>query len=189
MSRKTKTKENKDIIDDSIINEYVFDSGDNEDVEETSAQDRGGDRSSRQKRRKIYERVRTTDIPNYVRQHFLKNDYDVRWIRWSVHGEPDFRYLAMKEQEGYEFVHKDEVPKEYLRTLRVKDSSITTGLLTNGYDLCLMKIDVDLKKSRKEHFENETKYQLDSVNMNVKRGGIINNSRTRTTYREPTFQG
>lgn len=142
-------------------------------------------------RRKTYERHKESEIPQYVIEHFKKDDYDLRFVRWSILGEPDYRYLSRMEQEGFEFVTKDELPDEYVRTLRVRDSDMTKGMLTNGGDLVLMKIDSDLRKDRQKYFEERSRRELDSVDINVieKRGNLRNvGSRSKVMLREPSFQ-
>lgn len=146
--------------------------------------------SSRPQRKKVYERVREAQIPKYLQEQFAKDGYEIRLIRWAIRGEPDYRYLNRREQEGYEFVSKDELPEEYLRTMRIRDTSVSKGLVTNGGDLCLMKVDSDLRRSRKEYFEDLAQSELKAVDINVleKKHGLKNTgTRSKVVLREPTF--
>lgn len=145
----------------------------------------------RPKRRKVYERVREAQIPDYVRKLFLEKGYHLRLVRWGIRGEVDYRYLSRQEQEGYDFVLKDELPSEYLRTLRVRDTDISKGMVTNGGDLCLMKMDIDLLKSRQDYYEDLARQELNAVDIHVleKKHGLRNTgSKSQIMHREPSFQ-
>lgn len=144
----------------------------------------------RPQRRKVYQRVREAQIPKYVEKHFAKDGYEIRLVRWAVRGEPDYRYLNRREQEGYEFVSQDELPEEYLKTMRIRDTSVSKGLITNGGDLCLMKIDSDLRQSRRDYYAGLARAELDAVDVNVygPRKGLKNTgSKSKVVMREPTF--
>lgn len=157
----------------------------NEKEVQSQSEERG-----RAPRRKVYERVRDAVIPKYVYEHFAKENYYPKLVRWSIRGEPDYRYLARREHEGYEFVTADELPEQYLKALRVKDTQVTNGLVTNGGDLCLMKIDIDLRNSRIDYFHQEAQGEVDAVNINVleKKGLRNTGSRSKVMMREPSFQ-
>lgn len=144
----------------------------------------------RPQRRKVYERVRESDIPQYVRDHMMKEGYALRFVRWSIHGEPDYRYLNRREKEGYEFVKKEDLPEEYLRSMKSVNVSTHQGLITNGGDLCLMKVDVDLQKSREQYFSSITDAEVSAVDANVlnKKGFITHGSKSNVMLREPSFQ-
>ncbi len=131
-----------------------------------------------------------TEIPDVVRQIFYKDNYYLSFIRWSLEGEEDYRYLSARENEGFEFVKSSELPQDYLKSLRVMDTRARKGMIVSG-DVCLMKIDCDLLQSRKEYYEQLTKDQSDAVDINVisKRKGFKNlGSKSKVTHREPTFQ-
>ncbi len=145
---------------------------------------------TRKPRRKVYERVKETEIPRELREVFGKNNYNLRWVRWQIQGTPDYRYLNKREREGYEFVTKQELPKDFARLMRYMDTDMATGLVTNGGDLCLMKIDSDLAQSRKEYYDDVTDQEVGAVDTNVlnKKGFNTRGSRTQIMNREPSFQ-
>lgn len=144
---------------------------------------------TRPSRRKVYARLKESDIPDDLRAHFHKKGYGLRFIRWAIHGEIDRRYLHRRqEQDGYEFVTKDELPNGQSSSLQVVD-----GMLTNGSDLCLMKVDLDFQKSRKEYFDGVADAEVDSVDIHtsgaLKRKGLRNTgSKSKVMLKEPTFQ-
>lgn len=145
---------------------------------------------TRPTRRKVYERPNESAIPSEVIEHFAKDGYELRMIRWSVRGDTDYRSLNRREQEGYEFVKASELPENYVRSLRIKDTQVTKGLVTTGGDLCLMKIDKDLRRSREQYFENKAQQDLDAVDVNVlEKKGLRNvGSRSQVMFKEPSFE-
>lgn len=156
-------------------------------VSENTLQEDTGSRS-RPKRRKTYERVREAEIPQYVRDLFRQDDYELKLIRWALNGEEDYRYLARRENEGYEFVSKDELPAEFLSSIREMDTRSRKGLVTMG-DLCLMKVDVDLQKSRQDYFANVADQEVEAVNIhNITKKGLRDvGTKSKVMYREPSF--
>ena len=145
----------------------------------------------RPQRRKVYERIRESDIPKDVVAEFAKDGYTLRWVRWSMKGEIDYRYINRREQEGYEFVKAGELPESFKRALRLKDTPVVEGLVTNGGDLCLMKIDTDLRQSRIEFFDRKARTEQDAVDVHVleKKHGLKNlGSKSRTMMKEPSFR-
>lgn len=145
-------------------------------------------KTGRSARRKTYERVRESAIPQEVVDHFAKDDYELRWVRWLLQGQEDLRNLSKREREGYEFVLVDELPHEFLKQLRVESTKAREGLVTSG-DLCLMKIDRDLRNSRRDFFANEAEKQIRTVDVSaLKRKGFYDmGSKTQVMSREPTF--
>lgn len=140
------------------------------------------------KRRKVYERVREAQIPQDVIDRFKRDGYDLRLVRWQVNGVEELSYLAHRENEGYEFVEAKELPESYLKRLRLHDTRGRPGLVTMG-DLCLMKIDSELRKSRQDYFAKEADQEVEAVNVHVleKKGFRNLGTRSRVVMREPTF--
>lgn len=141
------------------------------------------------KRKKVYERPNVADIPEQLVAEFKKDNYDLKLIRWSLEGQEDLSYLSLREGEGYEFVKPEELPSWYLKSVRIMDTRYTKGLITFG-DLCLMKIDSDLRKSRMAHYQKSTDRQVDAVDINVleKKGFKNLGTRSRIMHKEPSFQ-
>jgi len=147
-------------------------------------------RGNRLKRRKTYERVSETHIPEDVKAEFKKDDYELRWVRWSINGEEDYRYLARRENEGYEFVQTKELPDSFLAGLRVQDTRNRKGLVTSG-DVCLMKVDVDLRESRRDFYNKETDAEVaaaDIYTVSKRKGFIDLGSSSKVSSKEPRFQ-
>jgi hypothetical protein len=140
-------------------------------------------------RKKVYERVRESAIPQELIDHFKKDNYDLKLVRWSILGDEDYRYLARREREGYEFVSEAELPDWYKRSVRIMDSKSRPGMVTVG-DLCLMKVDSDLRNSRRRAYQEDTDREVNSVDVHVleKKGFRNLGSRSKVMMREPTFQ-
>jgi len=192
---KTKTTSKKNIMDDSVMDKYAFKEPEDQAVEEVVKESSLSTRGKKPQRRKTYVRPTSSDLPDYVTEKFLEDGYALRLVRWAIRGQPDYRYLNRREQEGYEFVTAEELPEEYLRTMRLRDTHVATGLVTNGDDLCLMKIDLDLQQSRVDFYNEQAQRELDSVDVHVlerkgilRRRGLQNTgSRSKVMMREPSF--
>lgn len=116
-------------------------------------------RGRNQKRKKTYERVRELHIPQELKQYFLADDYELRLERWALNGEEDYRNLYSREREGYEFVTIDEIPEEFRPMFVTVDTRQRKGLITIN-DLCLMKVDVDLRQARRDFYAQETENEV-----------------------------
>lgn len=145
--------------------------------------------ADRKPRKKVYERIRESSIPEELVEHFKKQNYDLKLIRYLLHGEEDYRYLYRRKREGYEFVTKKEVPEEFMDGFSLINTKSCQGLITVG-DLCLVKVDSDLRKSRRDFFKEETERHIDAVDVHVleKKGFRNLGTRTKVTNREPSFQ-
>lgn len=140
-------------------------------------------------RKKVYERIRESTIPEALVDHFKLDNYDLKAVRWALHGEEDYRYLNRREREGYEFVTEAEIPRHLMGGLRSMNTKSHQGLITMG-DLCLMKVDSDLRNSRRAAFQADTDKEMASVDIHVleKKGFRNLGTKSKTVFREPTFQ-
>lgn len=143
----------------------------------------------RKPRKKVYERVKESAIPQELRDHFKLDNYDLRLCRWAINGEEDYRYLSRREKEGYEFVTMLELPEWYKMSVRAIDTKSRKGLITMG-DLVLMKIDCDLRISRIADVNAATDEQIASVDVHVleKKGFRNLGTKSKVMLREPSFQ-
>ena len=155
----------------------------------TDNEEDGFNEFGRAKRRKVYERVSETVIPDEVHEHFKKEGYDLRLVRYVIRGVEEYSRLSRREREGYEFVTKKELPDFYKKVVREVNSSIAKGMVTIN-DLVLMKIDTDLRNSRRDYFRKLTDDQINAVNINVLKSKGFRDTGTKSkliTRREPTF--
>jgi hypothetical protein len=145
-------------------------------------------RGARPERKKTYERPRNTQIPMELQEHFRKTGFEVRPIRYIVAGVEELTYLANREAEGYEFVTVSELPEWYLKRIRQVDTKTRNGLITIG-DCCLMKIDMDLRNSRRNYFAGVTEAENEAVDVHsyTKKNFRTAGSKKQTVIgREPT---
>ena len=163
-----------------------------ESIEEevTSARARQG----RRERKTVYEDVSQTDIPQYVRDAFLQDDWVLRFIRYSVQGNPDNTHLAKRYQEGWEFVTQNELEdyglQEYLSNFSFEDTRSFKGLLVSG-DVVLAKADINFVKSRQKVVEARTEREVASADLHTiakQKGFDVRGTSSKVTYSEPTFQ-
>ena len=159
---------------------------DNEKITEATEQEVS---KARKPRKKVYQRVDETVLPEALVAKFKKDNYDLRLKRWSVFGDEDYRYLTQCENEGYEFVSVDELPESFLSAIRIMDTRGRKGMVILG-DLCLMKIDCDLNLSRIKHFQDVTDAQVAAVDIHVleKKGFRNLGTRSKVSLKEPSFQ-
>lgn len=152
-----------------------------------SPEEENGDRK-KPLRKKTYTRRLASVIPEWVQDEFRKNGYELKFVRFMLGGDEDYRNIAKREDEGYELVNSRELPQAYLDTLRIVDSKGRKGLVTYG-DLCLMKVDVDLRNDRRRVYSEFTNQQLAAVDINVleKKGFKNYGTHSKTVMREPTF--
>lgn len=144
---------------------------------------------ARKPRKKVYERAQETDLPADLVKLFEKQDYELRLKRWSLFGDEDYRYMKQCEDEGYEFVSVSELPEWYLTGVRIMDTKGRKGLVIIG-DLCLMKIDADLNRSRNEYYQKKSAAQIDAVSVyNLTKKGFKDlGTKSQKMMKEPTFQ-
>lgn len=144
---------------------------------------------TRTTRKKVYERVRETALPAELHAHFKGDDYDLKLVRWSINGQEDYRYLNRRIQEGYEFVTADELPDWFKGATTMIDTRTRQGLVITG-DLCLMKVDSDLRNSRRKLYQGLADKEVASVDIHVLEKKGLRNLGTKDTIlrREPKFQ-
>ncbi len=114
------------------------------------------------------------------------------WLRITLKGQDDFKYIGKKMQEGWKFVDIKEVP-EIEQTSVVKMNGRYSGAVCRG-DIALGKIPTRLFESRSEFYKNKSDQLMDAVNSQLMRGNnssmpISNSSKTTVTKgRQPSFQ-
>ena len=143
----------------------------------------------RTKRRKVYEAIRESALPQALHDIFKQDNYELRLIRWIISGEEDYRNVTRKVNEGYEFVSESELPDWFKASVRLMDTKSRAGMVTLG-DLVLMKIDSDLRQSRRDFYQKKTDAEVASVDVHVleKKGFRNLGTKSKVVMREPKFQ-
>ena len=138
-----------------------------------------------------YEEPNLLDIPDDVADRFKSQDLALRWIRISLKGEDDYKNVGRKQQQGYEFVHPEEVP-EMLHTSLVIDKGRYENCVVRG-DVALAKIAKGQAEARNKYYQDKSDSMIDAVNQQLmsnsdSRMPISNNSKSKTTVgRQPKF--
>lgn len=135
-----------------------------------------------------YERIAQTTIPKDVKDMFLRDDWVLRWVRFQINGEEDYRGLGRRINEGFEFVTEKEVPQSFLARCQIQNTKNQKGLITSG-DCVLMKADVNLIEDRKRYYEETTDREVstaDLFNLTRNKGFKDLGMKSKITYKEPT---
>lgn len=88
-----------------------------------------------------------------------------RWIRISTLGTADPSNISSKLREGYEPCRAEEYPE--LRLHATTDGRFQGNIEVGGLLLC--RIPEEFMEQRAQHFENQNKAQMDSVDNNFLR--------------------
>ena len=156
-------------------------------------------RSSESRENNIKEEIEYTfeekdalHIPAEVENRFNSEGMTLGWLRITLKGQEDYKYIGKKMQEGWEFVASDEVP-EMGSTSVVRDEGRYSGAVFRG-DIALGKIPTKIFKARGEYYKGKSDQLMDAVNSQLMRGNnsrmpISNSSKTQTVRgRTPRFQ-
>ncbi len=140
----------------------------------------------------VFEEQDNLHIPEEVITRFSNEGMTLGWLRITLKGQEDYKYIGKKMQEGWKFVGKEEVP-EMEQTSIVRDEGRYSGAVCRG-DIALGKIPTKLFQSRNEFYRKKSDQLMDAVNSQLMRGNnsrmpISNTSKSTVTKgRQPTFQ-
>ena len=142
--------------------------------------------------RELETREKTTRKKSWNRPEVLpsptpEEGYAFRWIRVAMQGTVDATNVSSKLREGWEPVKATDHPEITLVTIeneRFKDNVIIGGLM-------LCKAPVELVAERTEHYEGQTRTQMDSVDNNLMRENdarmpLFNERKTKVTFGKGT---
>ena len=142
--------------------------------------------------RELETREKTTRKKSWNRPEVLpsptpEEGYAFRWIRVAMQGTVDATNVSSKLREGWDPVKATDHPEITLVTIeneRFKDNVIIGGLM-------LCKAPVELVAERTEHFEGQTRTQMDSVDNNLMRENdarmpLFNERKTKVTFGKGT---
>ena len=113
--------------------------------------------SQNPERRVQYSPPSEVDLPKDLIRKFEDNGFHLRWVRVLLGNDEDFRNVARRKREGYEFVKKEEIGDEFgsFELDKFKDRNI----VVIG-DLALMKLPIDNKERREEYYSEEASSQV-----------------------------
>ena len=115
--------------------------------------------------RATLERPKQWTPPELLPEPDKQAGYDYRWIRDSLHNQPDPRNLSTKLREGWEPVRSEEQPKFQLLidpNSRFKDNIEIGGLL-------LCKAPEEFVQQRADYYSQHTTAQTEAVDNHLMR--------------------
>ena len=110
-------------------------------------------------RKKSWQRPEVLPSPN------SEEGYKFHWVRVSTHGQVDATNVSSKLREGWEPVKAKDHPEITMVTIeneRFKDNIVIGGLM-------LCKAPIELVKERNDHYAEQSKAQIQSVDNNLMR--------------------
>ena len=110
-------------------------------------------------RKKSWQRPEVLPSPN------SEEGYKFHWVRVSTHGQIDATNVSSKLREGWEPVKAKDHPEITMVTIeneRFKDNIVIGGLM-------LCKAPIELVKERNDHYAEQSKAQIQSVDNNLMR--------------------
>jgi len=110
-------------------------------------------------RKKSWQRPEMLPSPN------PEEGYKFHWVRVSTHGQIDATNVSSKLREGWEPVKAKDHPEITIVTVeneRFKDNVVIGGLM-------LCKAPTELVKERNDHYAEQSKAQIQSVDNNLMR--------------------
>jgi len=110
-------------------------------------------------RKKSWQRPEMLPSPN------PEEGYKFHWVRVSTHGQVDATNVSSKLREGWEPVKAKDHPEITMVTVeneRFKDNVVIGGLM-------LCKAPAELVKKRNDHYAEQRKAQIQSVDNNLMR--------------------
>ena len=139
-----------------------------------------------------FEEQDVLHIPEAVINRFLDEGMTLGWLRITIKGQEDYKYIGRKLQEGWDFVKSEDVP-ELGSTSVVRDEGRYAGAVWRG-DIALGKIPTRIYEARSKHYRKKSDELMEAVNSQLMRGNnsrmpISNTSKTQTIKgRTPKFQ-
>ena len=142
--------------------------------------------------RELETREKTTRKKSWNRPEVLpsptpEEGYAFRWIRVAMQGTVDATNVSSKLREGWEPVKATDHPEITLVT--IENERFADNVIIGGLMLC--KAPVELVAERTEHFEGQTRTQMDSVDNNLMRENdarmpLFNERKTKVTFGKGT---
>ena len=128
-------------------------------------------------RKKGWQRPEMLPSPN------PEEGYKFHWVRVSTHGQIDATNVSSKLREGWEPVKAKDHPEITMVTVeneRFKDNVVIGGLM-------LCKAPAELVKERNDHYAEQSKAQIQSVDNNLMRENdprmpLFNDRKTKITF-------
>ena len=128
-------------------------------------------------------RKRSWQRPEVLPTPEPEDGYAFRWVRVSMLGQVDATNVSSKLREGWEPVRAEDYPQ--FTVLNVEQDKFADNIVQGGLMLC--KAPQEIVDERTEHYEQQSRNQIQSVDNNLMRENdarmpLFNERKTKVTF-------
>jgi hypothetical protein len=133
--------------------------------------------------RETKTRKRSWQRPEVLPTPEPEDGYAFRWVRVSMLGQVDATNVSSKLREGWEPVRAEDYPQ--FTVLNVEQEKFADNIIQGGLMLC--KAPQEIVDERTEHYEQQARNQIQSVDNNLMRENdarmpLFNERKTKVTF-------
>jgi hypothetical protein len=133
--------------------------------------------------RETKTRKRSWQRPEVLPTPEPEDGYAFRWVRVSMLGQVDATNVSSKLREGWEPVRAEDYPQ--FTVLNVEQDKFADNIVQGGLMLC--KAPQEIVDERTEHYEQQSRNQIQSVDNNLMRENdarmpLFNERKTKVTF-------
>ena len=133
--------------------------------------------------RETKTRKRSWQRPEVLPTPEPEDGYAFRWVRVSMLGQVDATNVSSKLREGWEPVRAEDYPQ--FTVLNVEQERFADNIVQGGHMLC--KAPQEIVDERTEHYEQQSRNQIQSVDNNLMRENdarmpLFNERKTKVTF-------
>jgi hypothetical protein len=133
--------------------------------------------------RETETRKRSWQRPEVLPTPEPEDGYAFRWVRVSMLGQVDATNVSSKLREGWEPVRAEDYPQ--FTVLNVEQERFADNIVQGGLMLC--KAPQEIVDERTEHYEQQSRNQIQSVDNNLMRENdarmpLFNERKTKVTF-------
>ena len=133
--------------------------------------------------RETKTRKRSWQRPEVLPTPEPEDGYAFRWVRVSMRGQVDATNVSSKLREGWEPVRAEDYPQ--FTVLNVEQDKFADNIVQGGLMLC--KAPQEIVDERTEHYEQQSRNQIQSVDNNLMRENdarmpLFNERKTKVTF-------
>ena len=137
--------------------------------------------------RETKTRKRSWQRPEVLPTPEPEDGYAFRWVRVSMLGQVDATNVSSKLREGWEPVRAEDYPQ--FTVLNVEQERFADNIVQGGLMLC--KAPQEIVDERTEHYEQQSRNQIQSVDNNLMRENdarmpLFNERKTKVTFGKGT---
>ncbi len=133
--------------------------------------------------RETKTRKRSWQRPEVLPTPEPEDGYAFRWVRVSMLGQVDATNVSSKLREGWEPVRAEDYPQ--FTVLNVEQDKFADNIVQGGLMMC--KAPQEIVDERTEHYEQQSRNQIQSVDNNLMRENdarmpLFNERKTKVTF-------